>query len=761
MSKPSPPPRPLGALLKQIRQLLRDPLEQQERFDRLVALIAEHFEAAVASLYALRPGELLELTATFGLKPEAAHVTRLRLREGLVGTVAAERQPLVSANVHADPRFAYRPETGEEGLQSLLAVPIIRSALLLGVLVVQHGESRHYDEADVEALETLAMVLGEMAGAAGLAGPQSLLNYSSMSGLRLTGTCLVAGAVEGSAVLLNQQEDSTIPVLAGAPQIEQARLDAALERLDAEWDALLSQASDVGGSAPNPSDELTTLMEAFRLLARQESFHARLYAAVASGLTAEAAIWRTTDEAQKRLARLADPYLRERASDYQELRRRLLAALQGKTASRLPQIPAGSILIAQSLGPAELLEMASQQRPAGLVLEEGGPTAHVTIAAAALGIPTLGQVKDASQRIAVGEPLILDADNGQLVVRPSSSVREAFQASLETRRQLSAMQVDPKLPAQTLDGRLIQLSMNAGLLLDMVHFAASGADSLGLFRTEIPFMLRATFPSVAEQTRIYAQVLRAAKGKAVTFRTLDVGGDKILPYLGGQSQERNPAMGWRASRIVLDRPAILRQQIGAMLRAGQDQQVRIMFPLVATAAEFIALKRIAQLEATRLAAKGIKPQQLAFGVMLEVPAMIWQLDLLAGEADFLALGSNDLLQFLFAADREQGAVTRRYGLLTPATLRVLHDLVQRCDMYGLPLSVCGESAGQPLEALALVGSGIDQLSMNAAAIPTIKGLLRSVKQAELSEFIASLRQSRAPSIKAPLRAWALERGLAV
>jgi phosphotransferase system, enzyme I, PtsP len=742
-------------LLRRLRDVMAGSGTAQERLNTIVKIIAADMVAEVCSCYVMRAGEVLELFATEGLRPEAVHRTRLRVGEGLVGVIAATARPLALADAQSHPDFAYRPETGEEIYHSLMGVPILRGGRVLGVLVVQNRTRRHYTEDEVEALQTIAMVLAELAASGALVSPVELQpsNGIALLPMRLEGIKLNAGLATGTAVL-HEPRIRIGQVVAEDPQAELKRLQGAVAAMQSAIDDLLA-ASDLAQGG-----EHRDILEAYRMFAADRGWVQRMTEAVRSGLTAEAAVQKVQDETRARMSQVSDPYIRERLADLDDLGNRLQQHLAGGP-SIAAELPEECILIARSMGPAELLDY-DRRRLKGLVLEEGSPSAHVTVVARALDIPVVGRVKDVLAKIEPGDLVVVDADEEQVLVRPSEDLQQAVSARLEARagRRLAYAALRD-LPAMTRCGTEIALQLNAGLLLDLPYLDETGADGIGLFRTELAFMLRDAFPSVGQQAATYRRVLEHAGARPVTFRTLDIGGDKLLPYMGDIADE-NPAMGWRAIRIALDRPAMLRQQLRALLRAAANRNLRLMFPMVAETAEFEAARALLDLEVERAAGRAIAlPSKIDVGVMFEVPALLWELPQLLPKIDFLSVGTNDLVQFLFAADRGNPRLAQRYDPLGAPVLRLLAEVVQACRDARVPVAVCGEMAGQPIDAMALIGIGFRTLSMAPVNLGPIKAMIRSLDLGPLEELLAGLTRLPPRDLRSRLRDFARDHGVVV
>jgi phosphotransferase system enzyme I (PtsP) len=744
-------------LLRRLREVMAEPVSAQERLDKIVVLIAANMVAEVCSIYVLRVDGTLELYATEGLKAEAVHRAGLKLGEGLVGTIAAEAEPLNLSEAHTHPAFVYLPETGEEIYHSFLGVPILRAGNTLGVLVVQNRTRRVYSDEEVEALQTTAMVLAEVIASGEL---QTLARPGAEPAVRRPvhsrGLALSEGIGLGHVVLHEPRLVVTNIIAESGPR-ELARLDAAIAGLRASIDTMLER-GDIARSG-----EHRDVLEAYRMFAHDRGWVRRLREAVMTGITAEAAVERVQSDARARMMRQTDPFLRERLHDLDDLAHRLLSQLTGgpKAAVRA-DLPKDAILVARSMGPAALLDY-DRERLRGLVVEEGGPTSHVTLVARALGIAMVGNIDNATGLVEPGDPIIVDGISGIVHIRPQPDVERSYadKVQLRARRQQQYRALRER-PARTRDGADIGMFLNAGLLVDLPHLAETGAAGIGLFRTELQFMLAPAMPRAEEQQRLYGAVLQAAEGRPVTFRTLDVGGDKVLPYLR-TVQEDNPALGWRAIRLGLDRPALLRTQLRALLRAAAGRELKVMFPMVAAVEEFDAGKKLVEAELRYLGQRGHGvPERIEVGAMLEVPSLLFDIDAILRRVDFLSVGSNDLLQYLFAADRTNPRVADRFDPLSRPVLRALKHVVDHGRAAGKPVTLCGEMAARPLEALALIGLGFRSISLSAAAVGPVKAMLLDVDAGEIEAALAPCLDGAddVPPREA-LREFASRRGLQV
>ena len=742
-------------LLARLRSLMaRGPAPLSE----IARLVASELVAEVCSIYAMKPGDMLELAATEGLRPEAVGHTRLRVGEGIVGLVAATAHPMNLPDAQNHPDFAYRPETGEEPYASLLAVPVRRAGRTLGVLAVQNRTPRRYDTDEVEALETVAMLLVEPLAAAGASeGSEEVLGATLSR--RFSGTVLVAGLTIGPAVLAAAHAPRRL--LADDPAAELARLAHAVETMRRGIDELIT---DRLPGDSNTSPEAREILEAYRLVATDPGWLRRVSEAIHGGLSAEAAVHRVAGELRDHMRRIVDPYLRERLADLEDMAGRLLVALDG--GGEPDPVPEGAILLARRLGPAELLHWHGRGI-GGVVVEEASPASHAAILARALGIPAIGGARGILEVAEPGDEVILDAEEAQrsgpaaqVILRPEPDVTAAYQHALQVLNERRAGWAALRgRPSVTRDGTAVRLMLNVGLALELAQLEATGAAGIGLFRTEIAMLARGTIADVAEQTAVYARVLDEAAGRPVLFRTLDLGGDKLLPG-SPPPEEENPAMGWRSLRIGLDRPALLRRQLRALLLAAAGRPLSVMFPMVATVGEFCTARALLLAEAERVRPA---PATLQIGSMLEVPALMWQLPELLGVADFISVGTNDLLQFVYAADRGSAALAGRYDVLSPAMLSLIADLAARAEAAGVPLSVCGEAASHPLEAITLVGLGVSTLSMPASGILPVKAALAAVDMPAFRALLAAVRRTGAAeaSLRKPIAAWAREHDVPV
>ncbi|MBX9710928.1 MAG: phosphoenolpyruvate--protein phosphotransferase [Xanthobacteraceae bacterium] len=745
-------------LLRRLREVMAEQVSAQERLDKIVVLIAANMVAEVCSTYVLRVDNTLELYATEGLNRDAVHQTVLTAHEGLVGLVASEAQPLNLSDAQSHPAFSYRPETGEEIYHSFLGVPILRAGNTLGVLVVQNRAHRTYVEEEVEALQTTAMVLAEMIASGELSalakpGAEPAARHS----LHKTGAILSDGIAMGHVVLHEPRVVITNYIAEDVPK-EVKRLEHAIVKLRADLDRMLERGDVADGG------DHRDVLEAYRMFANDQGWQHKLQEAVATGLTAEAAVERVQSDTRARMLRSTDPYLRDRLHDLEDLGHRLMRQLVGRDhAPSREQMPDNAILIARAMGPAALLDY-DRNKLRGLVLEEGTSNSHVSIVARALGIPAIGEVPNAAGIADPGDAIIVDGTSGSIYVRPSNEIQSAYaeRVRFRARRQEQYRELRDK-PCRTRDGQSVDLMLNAGLVIDLPHIDDTGAAGIGLFRTELQFMVSPSLPRTSEQLALYRSVLDAAGEKPVNFRTLDIGGDKALPYMDTIIEE-NPALGWRAIRLGLDRPGLLRGQIRALLRAGSGRSLRIMFPMITEVREFDQAKAIIERELTYLRQHGhTLPARVDVGTMIEVPALLYQLDELIDRVDFVSVGSNDLFQFLFAVDRGNARVTDRFDTLSAPILRALRDIARKARAAGKVASLCGEMASTTLGALTLIALGYRSLSLSATSHGPIKAMILELDARKAETLMTKLLDapSGSVSIREKLTEFAEAEGLSL
>lgn len=737
-------------LLRRLRDTLAEPGAGQERLDRITHLIADSMESEVCSIYLFRDETTLELCATEGLKKESVHKTRMRLGEGLVGRVAKSSAPINTANAPAERGFRYMPETGEEIFSSFLGVPLQRLGEKLGVLVVQGKKARLFSEDEVYALEVVAMVLAEMTELGAFIGEGEALSALHQHPVLYRGATGQEGAAEGR-VWLHEPRVVITNVVGDDPARELARLNAAVDELRISVDALVTMTD-------GQDKEQSQVLEAYRMFANSRGWMRRMEEDIARGLSAEAAVEKEQSAARARLETVPDPYLRDRLHDLDDLSNRLLRILTGQGTDTGAAMPENPILVARNIGPAELLDYGRKLR--GVVLEEGSVGSHAAVVARALAIPLVIHAEKITTEALNGDHILVDGDQGIVHLRPEDSVAAAFRDKIAMQAAAQSRYASLRdLPAEARCGTRVALHMNAGLMADLPSLAGSGAEGVGLFRTELQFLIRAHVPKRSELAAIYANVLDAAHGRRVVFRTLDIGSDKVLPYMK-RVEEPNPAMGWRAIRVGLDKPGVMRMQLQALIRAAGGRPLTVMFPFVAEAAEFERARSMLLDEIAREGRIGHPlPATVEIGAMLETPSLAFAPDTFFATCDFISIGGNDLKQFFFAADRENETVRRRYDVLNSSFLGLVRHIIARCAATETPLSFCGEDAGRPVEALCLAALGIRTLSMRPASIGPVKHLIRRISLTELGAVIDEALAAGATNVRTPVMEWLAEQDI--
>lgn len=744
-------------LLRQLRETLAEPLGSQDRLNKIVDLIADNMRADVCSFYVLRDDSALELFATHGLKPEAVHMTTLRLGEGLVGLIAAEAEPLSLLDATAHPAFAYRPETGEDPFNSFLGVPVLRSGQTLGVLVVQNSERRAYGEDETEAMLTTATILAEMLSASEF---ESLIKPGSDIDLRRPRMLEVVSFGEGIAlghVVLHDPRVVVMNFVADDTDEEKARLEKAIRTMRMSIDDMFKR-----GDMQLSSDH-RDILESYRMFAHDRGWVRRIEEAIDNGLTAEAATERVQNDTRARMLRQADPYIRDRLHDLDDLANRLLRVLTGNGKVGATELPDNAVVVARNMGPADLLEY-DRTKLRAIVLEDGAATAHVAIVARSLGLVAVGQADSIASICETGDDIIVDGTLGVVYLRPTSEIEASYadKVKLSAKRRAHFAELRDK-PSITRDGVEVTLLHNSGLVADLHALEETGAAGVGLFRTELQFMIASKLPRLSEQIDLYREAIKIAGDKPVVFRLLDIGGDKVVPYLRSMAEE-NPAMGWRSLRLALDRPGLLRTQVRALLQAADGRPLKILVPMVTEVAEFRQARLVIKKEWERLKRTGAPvPEKIELGSMVEVPSLLFELDHLMPEVDFVSIGSNDLVQFLTATDRANPRVARNYDPIALPRLRALRLIVDSASRYNVPVTMCGELAGRPIEALALLSIGMTRLSMGASSIGPIKEIILSLEIEPIRKAVAAALSEGADggSIRELLVEWARHQNLPI
>jgi phosphotransferase system enzyme I (PtsP) len=728
-------------LLGRLRDTMAEDSAGQARLDKITHLTADSMGSEVCSIYLFRDAETLELCATQGLNPASVHQTRMKLGEGLVGRVARSGKIVNTADAPSARGFRYMPETGEEIFSSFLGVPIQRLGSKVGVLVVQSKQAREFTSDEVYALEVVAMVLAEMSELGAFVGEGAALTARHTQAMLFRGATGQEGSAMGRVWLHEPRVVVTNPV-ADDPEKERQRLRDAVETMRINVDEMLAGAAT---DEPGNGDQVEVL-EAYRMFANSKGWMRRMEEDIGRGLSAEAAVEKEQSQARARMSQVTDAYLRDRLHDLDDLSNRLLRILTGQGAQTGAEMPENPILVARNIGPGDLLEYNRKLK--GVVLEEGSVGSHAAIVARALAIPLVIHAGRITNEALNGDQILVDGDQGVVHLRPDDTVVAAFgdKVAMQAKAQERYASIRD-VECVTSDGQRINLFMNAGLMADLPSLQNSGAEGVGLFRTELQFLVRNKMPQRTELAETYARVLDAAQGKRVIFRTLDIGSDKVLPYMKPHD-EPNPALGWRAIRVALDRPGVMRMQLQALVRAANGRPLSIMFPFIAQYEEYArARDEMDKVLARERRLGHAVPETLEVGTMLETPSLAYASRRFFDEVEFLSIGGNDLKQFFFAADRENERVRRRYDTLNVSFLTFLEIIVDRCAASGTPLSFCGEDAGRPVEALCIAAMGLRSLSMRPASIGPVKSLLMRASLKDVREVIEAARNRGDQSVR--------------
>lgn len=737
-------------LLRRLRDIMGGAdLSSQNKLDLIVKLIAADMGAEVCSVYLTRGGMFLELFATHGLNPYMVHRLRLNIGEGVVGDVAANSRPLVLSDVKSHTSFKLIPQADEEKLTSFLAVPLNRRGKVIGVLTLQTLKKRLFTNEEVEILQTIAMVLAEMIVAGELINRHEfhITAAGDFHALKLSGISFNPGLACGTAVL-HHPHIIVKQLISEDTHTELTRFDQAVQAMQDSIKILFSKSF-------LQNIEHREVLETYEMFAHDRGWLTGIKRLIETGLTAEAAVQKVQRDLRIQLSRANNGLLRDRLWDFEDLANRLLHHLLGEEDVAVTQDEAGIIIVARSLGPAELLEYENYGI-CGLVLEEGLQTAHVSIVARALNIPVVSRIPDVLNKIEPGEIVLIDGNAGLVTLRPNSRALMNFESRREhfSKRRAMAQEIRDQ-PAVTLDGVEIDLYLNAGLLMDMEQLTPTAAKGVGLYRTEIPFMMQHEFPTTATQMKLYSELRDAAGNRPIIFRTLDIGGDKVLPYLR-TTEDDNPVLGWRAIRIGLDRPMLLRQQLRALIQATSGRDLQLMFPMVAELEELLEAKHLLELELEKVRKQGKQelPSSLKIGIMVEIPSIVWSLSSILPHVDFISVGSNDLSQFFFAADRTNPHLADRYDVLSPSFLDILQQIAKVCKLAKKPLTLCGEMAGHPLEAMALLMIGYRSLSMSPSCIGSTKLMIRSLNLKSAAEYLQTITKKYKKTLRQDLSHYA-------
>ena len=683
---------------------------------------------------------------------------RLTIRngDGLIGEVGKTARSLATPDALKHPKFSYKAVLGDEAYHAFLAVPLIRWNRAIGVLVVQKKEVYEYSTTQIEILETIAMVLAEVVASDEMTAYKKELIKERGLTLKdkIKGISLSKGYGLGKAII-HRRRQAVSKIFAEDKEKELKRLETAHKQMNQDLDEKLNSTKIGIG-------EHADILDAYKMFAKDKGWYKKIADNVNSGLTAEAAVERAYEDMWNRLSATSDQYLKERLHDLRDVADRLQTYLSGDVGVAAEVMNSSDIIVvAQTMGPADLMDY-DYNKIRGLVIEDGTPTMHVAIVAKALNIPVVAKIKGLFNDIKTGDSLAVDGNEGYIYINPSVAVQEKFKTKIAEKEKLQARLAElKKLPSKTLDGVRIGHYVNIGLAFDLDYIETTNCDGVGLYRTEIPFMSSDVMPDVERQIGYYKELMDRADGKKVIFRSLDVGSDKLLPYWSAMGEE-NPAIGWRSIRITLDRRAILRKQMRAFLRAAARRELNVMFPMISDVSEFEDAKETLMIELEKEKKKGSPiPSKVNVGLMIEVPSIVFQLEDVLKQADFISIGTNDLAQFTFACDRGNPRLTERYDVLSSPFLKLLEDIVTKANQAKVYCSVCGEMASNPIEAMALIGLGYRNLSSSGASFGRVKSMIRSINVAEVEDYVKSLLKSQKRTLRPQLMAYAYDHGIEI
>ena len=728
--------------LRRITQELSHATSLDAALDIVVHRVKECLAVDVCSVYLVdASGANCILMATDGLDPRAVGRIQFGQREGLVGMVLESGQPFSTTNAQQHPRFRHFPEYGEEAYHAFLGVPMVRYQRVLGVLAVRQTNDRTFTEAEETFLLTVASELAGLidsvaGGARGLAGPAA-----TRAPKLLTGIKAAPGAGIGTAVLPSpaSELESVADRATDDPRAEEALFRQAVAAVQLEL-----RASGERMAARVPA-EAHAMFQVYAALLDDEKMFEDTIERIRAGNWAPGALRATIADHARAFEKMDDPYLRARAEDIRGLGRRVMLRLQSPTVS-LRQYPEHCVLVGEEISIARIADVPIE-RLAGIVCTRGSPFSHAAILARTLRIPAVMDIGNVPIAPLEGHQLLVDGYQGRVFVEPSPVVLDEFERLIKRDKDLAKeLEALRDLPAETPDGARISLQANAGLLSDLGPALEVGAEGIGLYRTEFTFMVRDAFPDEDAQTRVYGEVLAAFAPRPVTMRTLDVGGDKALPYF--PVAEDNALLGWRGIRLTLDNPGIFLIQLRAMLRANaMHGNLQLLLPMISACGEVDHARELMKRAYSELVQGGQSARQPPLGVMLEVPAAILQIADLAKRVDFFSIGTNDLTQYLLAVDRNNARVADRYDSLHPAVLRAIEHAVDRSRDLGKPLSVCGEMAGDPASAILLMGMGIETLSMASSSLLRVKQAVRMFTRQRARQLAAeALRAEDAAAV---------------
>ncbi len=740
-------------LLTKLRRITAQNAPIQNTFNKLLRTIASHFGADACSYYMSIDDMYYELVSAVGFEKDSQPLRSYRQGDGLIGEVALHKRSLRIADIST--KFNKKNKLNNLKYKAFLGVPVIKMSHVIGILTLRKKRKYDFSKIEADVLETVSVIFNEIMNTPQMESfkKELMQERGLVSRERMKGLILSKGYGIGNAIV-HRRRQAVNKIFAEDKAFEKQRLLDAHTTMNKELDEKFTQTKLGVG-------EHTEILDAYRMFAQDKGWLNRILENIETGLTAEAAVERSYESMWNRLSATTDNYLRERLSDLRDVADRLQSYLSGDTNVEERHNYENVIVVAQTMGPAELMDY-DYHKIKGLVIEDGTPTMHVAIVAKALNIPVIAKIQGVVDDIKTGDVLAIDAQEGFIYPKPSEIVLHKIQEKIDRQTQLIAKMNELKrLPAKSKDGVKIGMYINVGLDFDLTYIEGNTCDGVGLYRTEIPFMTSNKMPDVDQQFGYYQKIMDKAGSKKVIFRSLDVGSDKLLPYWSGINEE-NPAIGWRSIRITLDRRAILRKQIKAILQATAGKELNIMFPMISNLSEFEDAKETVQIELEKEKKKGQKtPSKINYGLMVEVPSVIFQLDNILKKADFISVGTNDLSQFMFACDRGNPRLLGRYDVLSAPFLSAMKTIVDKAKAAGVYCSVCGEMASNPIEAMVLIGLGYRHLSMSGASLGKVKSMIRTINVEDVADYVENLMQSNKKTLRPQLLAYAQDHGIEI
>ncbi len=740
---------------KLFAKIINSKSDISRQFKKLVAMLSEQMNVDASACFLVVDDNYLELFASDGLNPQITNHISLKVGEGIVGKIASSKCAQAVERITEHPDYIHRDGADEDKYTSFMGVPVIRWGRSIGVLCLYKKDLYSFSKQEIEAVETLSMSISEwIASDAVREYKNKFIKLKGQSTKdKIKGVSLSKGFGYGYAVV-HRRRQIVSKIFAEDKQAELSRLSQAHAQMNHDLDEKFNS-SKLG------LGEHADILDAYRMFAQDKGWYNKIAGHVEGGLTAEAAVERAYEDMWKRLSGTQDVYLKERLHDLRDVADRLLAYLCGDNTDINTSDLDNIVVVAQTMGPADLMDYDYHKIKA-LILEDGTATMHVSIVAKALGIPVVSKIKGVYKEVKSGEILAVNGDDGVVFLRPSDKIINSFKEKILERERLAAQLEELKaLPSTTLDNQDVNMYINVGLDFDLNYVDSTNCDGIGLYRTEIPFMASEKMPDVDCQVAYYKKLMDKAGNKKVVFRSLDVGSDKLLPYWT-YSGEENPAIGWRSIRITLDRRAILRQQMRTFIRAAAGKELNVMFPMIANLTEFNDAKEtlLIELEKEKKRSKQV-PKKVNVGLMIEVPSVVFQLDAILPEADFISVGTNDLAQFVFACDRTNNRLSDRYDVLSVPFLRIMQEIISKAQKAGVFCSVCGEMASNPIEAMVLIGLGYRNLSISGASFGKVKNMIRSANASELSDYISTLLDFNQRTLRPQLIAYANDHGIEI